>query len=396
MAVLAITETVSYGVLYYSFAVLLTPIAAELHISTARASGALTISVLIAAGAAIPVGRWLDRHGGRTLMTAGSALGVVAVIAWSQVRTVGQLYAVFVLIGLAGAMSFYEAAFSVVVATVDPSRRNTALLAVTIVAGFASSIFFPLTATLTTAVGWRTALLILAAILAAIAIPGHLLAVPTARSHRMRARVVGGSRLTEAVRDKAFWLLGLAFVLHAAAVSAVGVLLVTFLSNAGHATTLAATLAGLLGVLSVSGRLVTTALARRHGMTAVTAAVFLVQAAGAATLPHVGHHLASAAACVAAFGLGFGVATLARPAIVAERYGTVSYATIAGALSLPITLAKALGPLAAALLPPNRFLTAAAVACLVAAALLATVSRHHQRPASAAVPTVRARSETAV
>lgn len=115
--VFAVTQTVGYGVLYYAFSVLLTPMTADLHTSTAQITGALTVSVMVAATAAIPVGRWLDRHGGRALMTSGSMLGAVAVAAWSQVRTVGQLYAVFVLVGLASAMSLYEAAFSVLIVT---------------------------------------------------------------------------------------------------------------------------------------------------------------------------------------------------------------------------------------------------------------------------------------
>lgn len=371
IAVFAVTQTVGYGVLYYAFSVLITPIAADLHIDTAQVSAALTISVLVAAGAAIPVGRWLDRHGGRALMTAGSVLGVVAVAAWSQVHTVGELYAVFVLIGLASAMSLYEAAFSILVATTAPARLDAALLTVTIVAGFASSIFFPLTGALTTAVGWRNALLILAAVLAVTAIPGHVIAVPDAQVHRVSTPGRSGAGIAEALRDNGFWRLGLAFVLHSAAVSAVGVLLVTFLRQLGHSATIAATLAGLLGVLSVTGRLMTTALARRRGMASIAAAVFAVQAVGAAALPYIGSGLAGAAACVTAFGLGFGVATIARPAIVAARYGTARYAGIAGALTLPITLAKAVAPLAAALLPPGWFLTAAATACLLAAALLA-------------------------
>ncbi|MBX6723877.1 MAG: MFS transporter, partial [Dactylosporangium sp.] len=226
----------------------------------------------------------------------------------------------------------------------------------------------------------RTAVLILAALLAATAIPGHLATIPTAHAHRQRSNTRTGTSLGEALRDNGFWLLGLAFVLHTAAVSAVGVLLVTFLHQAGHTTTIAATLAGLLGILSVTGRVVTTAMARRHGMLAITAAVFAVQAIGAAALPYLGHSIAGAAACVTAFGLGFGVATIARPAIVAVRYGTARYASIAGGLALPITLAKALAPLGAALLPPGRFLTAAAIACLIAAALLASVKgRPNQR-----------------
>jgi nitrate/nitrite transporter NarK len=81
VAVLAVTQTVGYGALYYAFSVLITPMSADLHTGTAQLSAALTISVLVAAGAAMPVGRWLDRHGGLALMTAGSALGVVAVAA---------------------------------------------------------------------------------------------------------------------------------------------------------------------------------------------------------------------------------------------------------------------------------------------------------------------------
>jgi predicted MFS family arabinose efflux permease len=386
VVVFAVTQTVGYGVLFYAFAVLIIPVAADLGTGAAQVTGAMTLAVLVAAGAAIPVGRWLDRHGGRALMTLGSVLGVVALAAWSQVRTVGQLYAVFLLIGLASAMSLYEAAFSVLIAVGEPGRRDPALLVVTVVAGFAGSIFLPLTGVLAAGVGWRATLLILAALLAVTAVPGHLAAVPGGRSHQARATVHSGYRMTDALRDRGFWLIGGAFVVQAAAVSVVGVLLVTLLRRAGHPATVAATLAGLLGVLSVAGRLLTTTLARRHGMGAVTAAVFAVQAAGAAALPWLGGSVAGAATCVIAFGLGYGVATIARPAIVAARYGTVRYATIAGALTLPITLAKATAPLAAVVLTTGRSMTLAAVACLAAALLLALATRSRSGVDRATVP----------
>ncbi len=370
VAALAVTQTVGYGVLFYAFPVLLVPIATDLHASTTAVTGAATVSILIAAVAAIPVGRWLDRHGGRALMTAGSILGVAAVLAWSQVHTTGQLYAVFVLIGLAGAASLYEAAFAVVIAVTRPAQRDSALLAVTIVAGFASSIFFPVTGILLAQHGWRTTLVVLAGLLGVTAIPAHLLAVPARHAHHATARHRSGTRLAEALHDTRFWLLTVAFIAHAAAVSAMGVLIVSFLRQAGHTATVAATVSGLLGVLSVTGRLATTGLARRHGMTTVSAGVFAVQAAGAAALPYVAGSLAWAAVCITAFGLGFGVATIARPAILADRYGNHRYATIAATMTVPITLAKAGAPLAAAALGGGRFLTWAAAACLLAAVLL--------------------------
>jgi predicted MFS family arabinose efflux permease len=366
-----VTQTVGYGVLQYAFAVLLSPIAADLHASTAAVTGAMTTSIVVSAGAAIPVGRWLDRHGGRALMTTGSLIGVAAVLAWSRVHTLGQLYAVFVLIGLAWAASLYDAAFPVVIAASPADRRNRSILAITIVAGFASTIFLPLTAVLFSHLGWRTTLLVLAGLLAAVTVPAHATAVPRT-AHLSRAGRLGarGVAVRQAVRDRRFWQIASAFVGQTAATSAVGVLLVTLLRQAGHPATLAAFLSGLLGVLSVTGRLATTGFARRHGMARVTATVFAIQAVGAIGLTVLAPSTAGAAVCVIAFGLGFGVATIARPAIVADRYGTANYATIAAAMTLPITLSRAFAPLAAAAVPPNAFLVTAGLVCLTSAALL--------------------------
>lgn len=367
---LAVTQTVGYGVLFYAFPVLLIPLAADLRRPTAAVTGALTVAIVVAAAAAMPAGRWLDRHGGRTLMTAGSALGVVAVLAWSQVEHLWQLYGVFVLIGLAGAAMTYEAAFPVLIAECDPRHRNRALLAVTVIAGFSSSIFFPLTGLLTDRLGWRGALLVLAGLLGIVTVPLHAALVPDGRSGRERPRSAEGASVRHAVRERGFWLLAAAFVAQAAAVSAVGVLLVAALRQLGHPATVAATLAGLLGVLSVTGRLATTGVARRYGMTTVTATVFAVQALGLLALPRVGRTVAGAAVCVIAFGLGFGVAAIARPIIVADRFGTARYATIAGSLAAPVTLAKAFAPLGAAAVATSVFLVAASVLCLLSAGLL--------------------------
>ena len=120
---LAVTQTVGYGTLYYAFAVFLTPIAADLHTSTAAVTGTFTVSILISALLAVPVGRWLDHRGGRALMTAGSLLGAVMLVAWSQVHTLWQLYLVQAGIGIAAAASLYEAAFAVIIAWHSPRRR---------------------------------------------------------------------------------------------------------------------------------------------------------------------------------------------------------------------------------------------------------------------------------
>jgi MFS family permease len=377
VAVFAITQTIGYGTLYYSFAVLLNPIARDLHVSATTVTGALTAAILTSAVMAVPVGRWLDQHGGRAVMTAGSLGGALLLVAWSQVHTTWQLYAVFLGLGAAMAMALYEPATAVIVSWFDATRRPRAVLAMIVVAGFASTIFMPLTGLLNDRYGWRTTLLLFAALYAAIAVPLHALVIrrpPLARSagplvtsaqQRLMART--------ALRDSRFWCLTIAFVAHGAAMSAMTVHLVGFLTTQGHPATFAATVAGLLGLLSVTGRLVLTAAQRHMRLDRVVAAVFTVQAAASLSMPLLAASSTGAVLAVTAFGLGFGLASLATPQLLADRYGTTAYASIAGNLAAPVTLAKAGAPLgAAALLGVTGGFTAVLIVtgagCLVAAA----------------------------
>jgi predicted MFS family arabinose efflux permease len=393
VAVLAVTQTVGYGALYYSFAVLLAPLARDLHASTTAITGALTAAALAGAAAAVPVGRWLDRHGGRALMTTGSVAGTVLLALLSTVHNLAALYAVWIGIGLASAMCLYEAAFAVIVTWYrHPQRLGGALLAVTVVAGFASSIFLPLTGALVHAWGWRTGVLVLAVVHGGLTIPLHagVLRRPEQASSStspQRHRENDGVRRAAvrlAMHDRGFWLLAVAFLAQAAAVSTLTVHLVAYLIQLGHPATFAAAIAGLLGVLSVTGRLAVTGLQRRTGLTAVVAAVFTIQAIAAGSLPLIGRTTLGAVIAVIGFGLGFGVATIARPAMLAARYDTTGYATISGILTVPLTIAKATAPLAAAALYTHTasytpVLAATATACLLAATAI-TATQPHPAP----------------
>ncbi len=361
VAALAITQTVGYGSLWYSFPVFLAPLARDLAVSPTTVTGAFTVAILSAAALAVPVGRWLDHHGSRALMTTGSVAGSGLLLALSQVRTVPQLYLVWAGIGAVGAMVFYEAAFATVIAWTPPDRRAGALLVVTVVAGFASSIFLPLTGHLVAAWGWRSAAVTLAVVLASVTVPLHAVvlrrpprigpapsapdASPAGDSSLARRRRVA---LATAAHDARYWLLGAAFTSQAFALSAMTVHLIGFLVAAGHPATTAATTAGALGALSVTGRLVVTRLTRRLSLTGVVATVFAVQAVAAVTLPWVAGPLWGAVAGVMGFGIGFGVATIARPALLARYFGTVGYATLSARLAVPITLATAAAPLVTA------------------------------------------------
>jgi predicted MFS family arabinose efflux permease len=390
VAALAVTQTVGYGVLYYTFGVLLGPMSADLGIPTATAAGALTVAVLVSGAMSVPVGRWLDARGGHSLMTAGSVLGTLAVLGWSEVGSTAQLYGVFVLLGLASSMVLYEPAFAVVVAVTDPARRANALLTVTLVAGLASSIFIPLTGWLVDAYGWRGALQVLAAVYAALAIPLHLVSL------RRTAPVVAGPQhgdrgtVARVLRDRGFWLLAAGFVLHSGALAVVAVHLVLYLTGAGHQPALAATLAGLLGLLSVTGRVLISVLRRWLPMASIAATIFTLQGAALAMLPLVGDTIPGAAACIVMVGLGFGVAAIAIPALLLERYGAARYGTVAGTLAAPVIVSRATAPAGAALLAgvagyrPVLFTIAgmavAAAGCLLLSGRPGRAARRRSRP----------------
>ena len=171
---LAVTETASWGVLYYAFAVFLVPMQEEMGWSRAAVTGAYSLGLLVSGLAAPLVGHWLDRHGPRGLMTIGSTAGAALLLVWASVEDLLVFYLVWVGIGLAMAATLYEPAFAVLAKWFERGRAR-ALLLVTLAGGLASTIFLPLSAWQVEAQGWRGALFALAAILALLTILPHAL-----------------------------------------------------------------------------------------------------------------------------------------------------------------------------------------------------------------------------
>ena len=171
---LAFTETISWGILYYSFSVFLNPMQADLKWSLSELTAGFSIALLTTGLLAFPVGAWIDRHGPRLLMTIGSITASVLVIAWSRVTNLAAFYGIWVGIGACAATVLYEPAFTVI-AQWFIQKRSAALATVTFAAGLASTIFLPLSDALLRAYGWRTAVLIFGLFLALTTIPLHAL-----------------------------------------------------------------------------------------------------------------------------------------------------------------------------------------------------------------------------
>jgi MFS family permease len=356
VAGLCVTETVSWGILYYGFPVMLRPMETELGFSRVELTGAFSVGMGVAALAALPVGRWIDRHGARALMTLGSCLAVGLLLVWSRVESLPALYAVWCAMGLALAATLYEPAFAAVVGWFATGHRDRALLTVTLAAGFASTIFMPTEAWLVERFGWRTTLLVLATILAVVTIPIHALVLR--RPPRGESRAAGvewvesrvpGLTLGAAARTGVFWVLAVAFFFGNFTTNSVTVHLIPYLSDRGYTPTLAAVMIGWLGAMQVPARLVFAPIAVRFGHRAATAAIFFGQALGLAQLA-LAARLPTLVPMVVVLGAANGMSTLARATTIAEIFGPRHYGSISGAVALGANGARALAPVGAAFL----------------------------------------------
>jgi MFS family permease len=344
--------------MYYGFPVFLAAMETDLAASRVAITGAFTVGMAVAALAALPVGRWLDRRGPWGLMTAGSCLGATLVLAWSQVSGVLGLYVVWSLMGLALAATLYEPAFGAVVRWFPTDHRDRALTVVTLAGALASTIFMPISAGFLQRWGWRPALLGLAAILAVVTIPLHALVLRRQPPHFTRDGAAKAGAAPRgpgvppgvAARTPIFWALSLAFSIGSFSTAAVTVHLIPYMVEQGHAAAAVAIAIGWMGAMQIPGRLLFIAVTGRFGPLGVIMAVFLAQALGLGLVALAPSLPGGLVLVIAVLGAANGMATLARATTLAELFGPAHYATISGAVALGANGARALGPVGAAVL----------------------------------------------
>jgi MFS family permease len=177
VTVLCLTEITSWGVLYYAFPVLSAAITDDTGWSPTFTMGAFSASLVLSGLAGVLIGRLLDRHGPRPVMTAGSLLAVPAVLVIGLAPTRWLFLAGWLLAGVAMSAVLYTPAFTAITPW-GGARALRGLTAVTLVAGLASTVFAPLAAVLEDALGWRATYVVLAVLLGAVTVPLHGLGLP--------------------------------------------------------------------------------------------------------------------------------------------------------------------------------------------------------------------------
>jgi predicted MFS family arabinose efflux permease len=349
---LCVTEITSWGVLYYAFQVMLSSLTRDTGWSTATAMAAFSTGAIASALAGVLVGRLIDAHGPRPVMTAGSVLGVLGVLALAAAPSLPVFFTACVLVGLAQSAVLYQPAFTALTGWYGPDRVR-ALTTVTLAAGFASTVFAPLTATLLDHLTWRGTYLVLAVILAVVTIPLHALCL----TPPWPARESGGEgarrrddHARSVVRSGTFVTLTAAMTFAAFGCYAATVNLVPLLISDGMGTRLAALALGLCGAGQVLGRLGYLRLVSRFSPRPRTAVILV---GGAVTIVLLGvlpgPDIVLVGVAIAA-GSARGLFTLLQATMVADRWGTRSFGHVNGVFTAPITIAIALAPGGGALL----------------------------------------------
>ena len=343
---LAVTEIISWGSLYYAFSVLLVPMERELGWDRSTLVGAFSLGMLCAGIGSWPAGALIDRYGGRMLMTLGSLAAATLLALLAHTHTVLPFYLIWIGLGFAMATVLYEPAFVVIYRSFEQDAKK-AVTALTLAAGFASTLFWPLTQGLVEPLGWRDTLGVLALLNLLICAPLHAFVLPAARQRKSAPtkdhRVAGHVRL----RSKTFWLLAVAFTANMLAFSALSVHLIPLLGERGLSAAVAVSLAALIGPMQVAGRVVEYALGRRVSVLRSGFVALALLPAGMLLLLFAGANLRLLAVGLLLYGASNGVMTIVRAAVPAQLFDPEQYGAINGALSAPVIMSRAVAPIAA-------------------------------------------------
>jgi MFS family permease len=352
---LAVAQLVSWGTVYYAFSLFVVPMEHAMNWSRIETNAALSLGLLVSGLAAYPIGTWIDHGHGRKIMMAGSILSTAMLLLWSQAHTLATLFVVWIGLGMSMAATLYDPVFAVV--TRDyPGSFRTEITLITLVAGFASTVFVPLTQGFINGLGWRGALIALAAMNVAISLPIHAAAIKrngatdATVGDKARLKAVNTTSTQRALRTPTFWALAVCFTAYYATFAALTFHLVPLmLARKVPAGWLLTTMA-IIGPAQVAARALWFAVGRnlrpeRVGLI-VTAAfpVSVLVLLYAGTSPY----LLMLFALV--YGGANGMMTILRGTIVQDAMWTEGYGAISGLLSAPSNIAKGIAPISAAAL----------------------------------------------
>lgn len=343
---LGLAQTLAWASSYYLPAVLADAIGRDTDASAALVFGAFSVALLVAAGAGPVAGRLIDRFGGRPVLIASNLVFALGLFLLSRATQASHVFAAWAVMGVAMGSGLYEAAFATVV-RLHGAQARRAITGITLFAGFASTVGWPLSAYLESTVGWRGACLAWAGLHLAIGLPLNLL-VPRAASAAERAAPAPGlpagpqAILTPAQQRRAGAMMAYVFAVSWFISTAMAAHLPALLLASGASLVAAVGVAALVGPAQVAGRLIEFSfLKQAHPLLSARLAT-LAHPLAALCLGLFG--AAAAPAFAVLHGLGNGILTIAMGTLPLLIFGPQGYGQRQGLLMLPARVVQAAAP----------------------------------------------------
>lgn len=342
----AIAETILWAALYYSFPALLVQWEQEFGWSKTGLTGAFTLAVLTSAVMAPVAGRLIDRGLGTLVICGSAVLGALLLVLLTQVTQLWQFYIVWFCIGVTLAGCLYEPCFAILIRTLG-TRARRGITIVSLVAGLAGTVSFPSAFYLSTALGWRGAVLVFAAVIIAIAVP--LIWWAASRAEKIGGAMTEPSSVSakdplRIARKPAFWALALGIAMVSLDTGMMITHTLPLLDERGFARETAVFAISLIGPMQVLGRLIIMNIEHRVSSLAVAISCQVAVSAAALSLMGATMFPVLLASFVALQGFGNGVTSIIRPVLTAELLGKANFGLISGMTALVYISGFAAGP----------------------------------------------------
>lgn len=375
---LSLPQLITWGSVFYTFSLLMTPLEAELGMSRAESSLAFSLALLAEGLMAYQVGRWIDAGHERAVMTLGSLWVGLGLLGHSWVQSVGAFYAAWIWLGLGLAATLYSPAFAVVTRRYPQDFRR-AIITLTFLGGLASTVFIPLTSWWIDLWGWRQALWALAALQLLVCAPLHARLLRGAAPKRVSTEHADHAHTRPVsvrahLRQSPFWLLAAFMLLMMGVTSALPAHMIALLQEAGLSPAWVIAIPAAIGVIQVVGRVLLWVFERHWDVHTANRWIPALIPMGLLALLIGGLNPGAALVFVVLFGLGNGMNTIVKGTTMAQYVSRTHVGQLNGLLGLPIALARAAAPLAMGLLWSPQHGYALALQWLFALGVLSTAA----------------------
>jgi predicted MFS family arabinose efflux permease len=347
---LGVTQVVGYGTLYYSFGILAPDTARDFGLSVEWMFGMLSAALLVGGFTSPWVGRWIDSFGAGRVMAGGSALAALALAICSMSPNRAVFAAALVLTEVSANFVQYGAAFALLV-QINPKVAQRSITYLTLIAGFASTIFWPITTALHQHLSWREVYLVFAGLNLAMCVPVHFWLMSSGKKASVGGTAsspfVEGS-LSPGQRRRGFVLMVVGFALLSVVSSAILVHMVPLMSSLGLGS-MAAIVGTVFGPSQVASRIVNMVFGRSLPPRRLAALAAFLISISLAVLVLTAPTTSGAIAFAILFGFGNGIFSIAAGTLPLSLFGSAGYGRLQGKVMSARLVVGALAPFAFAL-----------------------------------------------